>query len=182
MRQGQIIKKFRSKKGKDVTLRIPKITDANELMKMINSVIDERDYILRIDRIKYKEEAEWLQNVLGKIKNGLMIMLVAVVNGKVIGNVEAKKGIGVRSHVAGLGITIVNGFREEGIGSVMMNEIISMTKKYLNTKIVTLEVYETNKRAEGLYGKLGFKTVGIIPRAIKRRNRYISEKIMYKEL
>ncbi|NTU69649.1 GNAT family N-acetyltransferase [bacterium] len=182
MRQGQIIKKFISKKGNEIILRTPKQTDAKLLMEMINSVVQERDYILMTKKATLAQEKVVLNKWLKEIKNKKKLHIVVVSNNKIIGGSEITKGTGARSHVGRFGIVLMNGFREEGIGSIVMKEIIDLAKKVLKLKLVTLEVYGTNARAQGLYKKIGFKQIGTLPKAILRKGRYIEEHIMYKEL
>ncbi len=182
MKPGEIVKKFKSKKGKEIILRSLKTSDAKELMVMINSVIAEDDYILMLDKVTLKQEKETVQKWLKKIRKNEMIILVVEYKDKIIGNSEVKIGTGARSHVGNFGITLVKDFREEGIGSVLMKESLALAKKLLKVSLITLEVYSTNKRAQSLYKKTGFKKVGFMPKAIKRKGKYISEIIMYKEL
>ena len=182
MKPGQIIKKFKSKKGKEIILRNLKKDDAQKLMCMINSVIAENDYILMLDKVTLKQEKGIVEKWFGKIRKKEMVILVAEHKNKIIGNSQITIGKGARAHVGNFGITLVNGFREEGIGSVLMKETLYLAKKLLKVSLITLEVYVTNKRAQSLYTKTGFKKVGLMPKAIKRKGKYISEIIMYKEL
>lgn len=52
----------------------------------------------------------------------------------------------------------------------------------MKLKILTLEVYSTNKRAIHVYEKLGFKETGRIPKGLFRNGKYIDQVVMVKEL
>lgn len=182
MKPGQIIKKFKSKKGREVILRVIKKDDLNGLLKMINSIISENDFILLNKKINRKEEIKWLNDTINQIKKNRRIAICAVHNSKIIGNSTVSKGYGCQSHIGYFGITLMKDYREEGIGTKLINEIMKLSKKELKCKLIILEAYETNKRAQNLYKKVGFKTYGKLPQAILRRGKYISDIKMYKEL
>jgi RimJ/RimL family protein N-acetyltransferase len=182
MRQSQIVKKFISKKSNEIVLRYPKLSDAKLLMNMINSVVAEDDFILMTKKATLAEEKKVVQKWLKEIRARKKVHLVAIYNNKIIGGSDVARGTGARTHVGIFGIVLMSGFREEGIGSVMMQEIIDLAKKVLKIKLLTLEVYGTNARAQGLYRKMGFKQAGVLPKSIFRKGKYIEEHIMYKEL
>lgn len=182
MRQGQIFKKFVSKKGKEIVLRQPSLKDVKQYMTMINSIVDEKDYILMTQRVTLAEEKKVIKKWVDEIDKKEKIIITVEHEGKIIGNCDVRRGKYVRSHVGTLGIALIKDFREEGIGTQLLKEAIKLSKKIFNLKIMQLEVYGTNKRAQALYKKLGFKYVGTVPKAIKRKGKYLSEIIMYKEL
>lgn len=62
-------------------------------------------------------------------------------------------------------IVVKKNYRKNGIGSLLLKELISLTKK-LNYKELTLEVNAKNEIAKKLYLKYGFKELGI------RKNYY----------
>jgi ribosomal protein S18 acetylase RimI-like enzyme len=49
-------------------------------------------------------------------------------------------------------------------------------------EIVRLSVFADNTRAKGLYRRMGFQPYGLLPRAIRRGERYIDEEFMYLDL
>ena len=55
-------------------------------------------------------------------------------------------------------------FRNKGIGSMILEELIDLSKS-INLKSINLEVNELNLPAIHLYSKFNFKTIGI-------RNKY----------
>lgn len=182
LKPGQIVKKFISKKGNEVILRAPKIGDAKDITEMINSIIVEDDFILFNEKQKFEDELKWLKGKIKSNKSGNLIYLVAEVNGKVVGGADIGCGIGRKSHVGGLGIAIMNGYREEGIGTQLMQAVLDYAKKTMKLKIVELEVYSTNERAQKLYQKIGFKKFGTLPKAIFAKKRYVDGIYMHKEL
>ena len=64
-----------------------------------------------------------------------------------------------------MNIVTKKAFRNQGVGTLLLNEIISLCKK-LNLNSISLEVSEVNKSAIHLYENFGFKKVG------NRKNYY----------
>ena len=74
-----------------------------------------------------------------------------------------------RSHVAEIGIGILDGFRGKGIGS----QLIAKSEEYLKEqgiKKLRLLVYELNERARRFYKKLGFQDMGRYSKEIRLDN------------
>lgn len=182
MTPGKIISERKTKKGRNLIIRLPHKDDARGLMQLINGIINEDDYITINKKVTLKKEIEWLDKLLESINKKEKIMLIAEVDGKLVGNSEAGKGIGRSSHVSTFGISIIDGYREEGIGKIIAKEVIRAAKRELGSKIMTLDVIADNKRAISLYKKIGFKKIGILPKAHKRKNHYIDVLKMYKVL
>ena len=62
-------------------------------------------------------------------------------------------------------IVVKKNFRKNGIGSVLLENLISLSKS-LNLKSITLEVNENNDSAINLYNKFDFVKLGV------RKNYY----------
>lgn len=182
LNEGQIIKNFTSKKGNAVILRAPKTEDVVSITAMINSVIKEDDYILLNKKQELDSQVDWLGKRIKNNKEGNQVYLVAEVNGKIVGSADVGKGIGRCEHVGGFGIAIMNGFREEGIGTEIMNTVLDYAKEKMGIKIAKLVVYKNNERARNLYKKLGFIEFGELPKEIKIGDSFVSGVYMYKEL
>ena len=54
-------------------------------------------------------------------------------------------------------------WRRRGIGGRLMVELMRLARE-LNSRVMTLEVRLSNRAARGLYGRFGFRPVGIRPR------------------
>jgi putative acetyltransferase len=108
--------------------------------------------------------------------------LVAVVNGKVVGNSElARKTSGYDRHVGSLGIVIRNGYRGLGIGTEMMKALVEQARA-VNLKLLTLSVYATNQHAHHVYQNAGFVEAGRIPKKFFKDGQFIDEIVMVKVL
>jgi len=182
MNPGEVLRKFRSKKGKDITLRVVKRSDWKDLMNLANGVFKEGDFIVWDGEITPKREKELLKKQVGGIKNKKGFAICAVEDNKIIGISDVERKTDKADHVGCLGIMINTKYRNEGIGKKLIKEVLDKSKKYLGLRIVILDYFETNRAAKRFYSKHGFKVYGKLPKGIFRKGRYITDIKMYKEL
>jgi ribosomal protein S18 acetylase RimI-like enzyme len=158
---------------------------AKEFRDYNNSLIEEKAPICLFDRkISSKEAKEWIKRDLQKIKNKRMVVLLAKDKNKLIGLADIALYGGFQNHVGELGISVRKEYRGMGLGKYLMKEILNLAKRKLKPKpkIIRLSVFSTNKIAQNLYKKLGFKTVAKIPKQIQYKGKLIDEVIMIKEI
>jgi len=93
------------------------------------------------------------------------VMLLAEVDGVPIGwiSVELEEG------VAELGMGIVDGYRQRGIGTSMVDAALAWASAH-GAERMRLDVFPHNEAAIALYRKLGFVEVGRRRAAWQRRN------------
>lgn len=65
-----------------------------------------------------------------------------------------------RSHVRGLGISIVPDWQGKGVGDALMREMLNWADNWANVLRIELEVFPDNHRAIALYEKFGFEKEG----------------------
>lgn len=91
--------------------------------------------------------------------------------------------LGVRKeHVGELQINIHEDYRGYGLGNLLMDEALSMSREDLKLRLITLTCFSVNQIALSLYKKHGFKEYGRLPKAINFKKRLIDEILLYKEL
>lgn len=176
-------KLFISKKGKKILFRPLKLSDLKESLNYINTLIKEDTYILRCGKqITLKEQRKWLQDTQKSFAKKTVVKIGAFYKGKLVG-VSDIKSLGFREkHVGLLGVSVAKEFRDEGIGTALINYVLKLGKEYLGLKIATLRVFSNNKKARYIYKKLGFKEYGNLPRGILYKGRYVNYIYMYKNL
>ncbi len=169
------------KSGREVVLRIPKISDAKALTDYINELVDEDTFISSRKQTVEDEEA-YIRSMLKKIDTNKEVHILGMVNDKKIAAVDIFN-LGVRKeHVGELQINIHKDYRGDGLGYILMQEAIHLAKDVLKLKIITLTCFSVNDVAMGLYKKLGFETFGTLPEGLKYKDNYINEIYMYKKL
>ena len=177
----KVYKEFRTGDGRKVVLRTPRISDLDDFLEFINSLVDEEADILVNEKTSRDAEADWLGKLLAEIEKGKVINVTAEVEGKVVGNSDVHKGAGKRSHTGALGIALRHGYRDVGIGTEMMRVLAEESGK-TGLKLLRLSVFDSNLRARHVYEKVGFREVGRIPRAIRKGDSYVDEVWMVLEL
>lgn len=178
----ETVVKFICQNGQEVTLRPAVPEDAHQIIDTINSVAQERSYILT-DKFKKSEieEREYIAN-LNTEKN---LLLVAEVDGQVIGGLGAHQASGGRhfktAHVCEIGLHLIKPYRERGIGSKMLEYAIEWAKAKGYKKLDAC-IFTSNKRSLNLFRKFGFVVEGKRMKQFRIGNEYIDEVIMGKIL
>ena len=89
-----------------------------------------------------------------------MTGIVAVLDGRVVGNAGVRQLQGRRSHVGDVGMSVHDDVHGRGIGSAMMAALVDLTDNWLNLKRLELTVYVDNAPAIRVYRKFGFEAEG----------------------
>ncbi len=180
MKQGAIIKTFKSKKGNAVVFRSLRSRDLNDMLAFANALIREDTFIgLSGQPLTRAEEQKHLDDALKRMKSGDLMHVVVEINGVFAGSAELRRNpMRRKKHVGEIGISLLAAYRNEGIGRELMNTLIHEAKKK-DFRLVELTCFENNPRALHLYEKIGFRRVGIIPEAILYKNEYVNEIVLY---
>lgn len=163
------------KDGRTCTIRRAVEGDAEVLMRNINDIGAEGEFILT-ERVtnSVRQEKDWIRS----FDNQNSVLYVAEVEGRVVGQVDARiSSFAKARHVANLGIAIIVGYRELGIGRLLMERGIAWMRLRKVEK-ATLEVFSTNERALALYRKMGFEVEGVRKRHYKVRGAYVDDVLM----
>ncbi|MCL4803022.1 MAG: GNAT family N-acetyltransferase [Anaerolineae bacterium] len=114
---------------------------------------------------------------MGRAENSLF--LVAESDGRIIGQLTLEGGRrrNVR-HMATLGITVAEDWRDQGIGRQLMERAIHWARDGGIIRRIELHVFARNERAIHLYEKCGFVTEGRRRRAVIRDGEYLDDLVM----
>lgn len=159
------------KNGRQCLLRHPEESDAEMLLHYLRTTSGETPYMIREPeevRTSIAEEIEFIQK---NREAPRALMLLAFVEGKYAGSCSFG-GVSERNrmrHRCTVGISLYRDFWGQGIGTVLMSEILSAARA-AGFEQAELEVVSANAPAIALYRKLGFETTGTIPRAFKYRD------------
>jgi len=99
--------------------------------------------------------------------------LVAVVDGRVVGQLGLQLYAGRRSHVASLGMMVHDDYQGRGVGSALMRAAIDLAENWLNISRIELEVYIDNPAGLALYRKFGFEVEGTLRDFSFRQGRFV---------
>ena len=171
------------------TVREVRWGDFDDLVRNYYSCYDERDrgeftgITLFAERPSMPAEADWFARMFRRAQEGAEISLVAEADGHAGGLCTVTpRGVPEHEmgHVGDLGILVGPGYRGRGIGEVLIRAVLERCRPRL--EIVVLGVFAQNARARRLYEKVGFRTLGTLPREIKRSGTYLDGLLMYLDL
>ena len=155
-----------------VKVRRARAGDLEQYAENVQSVADEGRYIFT-ERV-----TEERKRSMGKLlKDKGCLVLVAEVGeggkGKLVGNLTMTRYGDVKKseHVRVLGMLVVDGYREMGVGTKLMEHALRWAEAKKGVEKVSLGVFSENKRALRLYEKFGFKVEGV-----RKRHYYIAGK------
>ena len=111
---------------------------------------------------------DWLQN-----RAPDEYMLVAEVEGKVVGSISLSRRRNRLAHVAGLGMAVHDDYQGKGIGTALLGAALDLADNWLNIRRVELDVFTDNLTAIRMYEKFGFETEGIRKALAFREGNYV---------
>ncbi len=182
MEFGKVLHTFKSRKGNMVEFRYPTKDEFQPLWNFACDLAAEDTFVeLSGPPPKEAEEKKWFETMLKDVENRDAIYVHAYTNNRFIGNGRVLKGKYRHSHVGHMGISLVPEFREEGIGTELMQTLIKQAPD-IGIRVLELSCFENNSRALHVYEKLGFIKIGTMPAAIAWKGGYVGEVKMYMPL
>ncbi|TYS89899.1 GNAT family N-acetyltransferase [Rossellomorea aquimaris] len=172
-----------SKGHVEYIIRNVKVEDAEVLLDIESSVISEGDYFIAVsEEVEIKplqEKKERIQSILDNIKETLII---AEVNGVVVGSIEFRSQIRKRlSHTGSVSMSISKNYRDMGIGKALLKALLDWAEENPLIEKVSLGVFSTNQRAISLYKQMGFLEEGRLIKEYKlNHGEYIDDILMYR--
>lgn len=155
--------------------------DAEQFLGMLKQLDNETKFML-YEPGERKTTVEGMEANIDEADKSGSLILVAEVDGKIVGFLSADKGFANRiKHSAYIVIGILAGYYGMGSGKSLFTE---MEKWAVSTKITRLEltVMCPNERAVKLYKKMGFEIEGIKKNSVVVDGQYIDEYYMGKLL
>lgn len=144
--------------------------DLEQYAKNVRSVADEGRYVFTE---QVTEERKKSMGRLFKDRGCLVIVAEVVEAGrrKLVGNLTMTRYGDVKKskHVRVLGMLVVDGYREMGIGTKLMEYALGWARAKKGVEKVTLGVFSNNQRALRLYEKFGFEVEGV-----RKKHYYIA--------
>ena len=177
-----IQKTYTLKNGLAINIRNARLIDAEQLIDINLSIIDENLYMLRSSgEAFYTPEGEKEKIIRNNGSEG-SLYIVAEADGKVRGYLDFQNGGFRRTrHSGSFSIYISKEYRNIGIGEILINTLIDWAKSGNLIEKITLAVFSTNEQALKLYNKLGFSEEGRCPKDMKLEDgTYMDSVLMYK--
>ena len=162
--------------GRRWTLRPGRPTDGRALARLFAEVRKEGRWLITTPgAISEPSEAFWISEL---IRSDEHLVLVAEADAEVIGNVLVSVDRGIATeHIGVLSITIVEGWRDVGIGT----ELVSGAQRWAlerGLRKLSLGVFPDNGRAIAVYEKRGFVREGVRRMQYRIGDEYRDEVLM----
>ncbi|MCI0438437.1 MAG: GNAT family N-acetyltransferase [Chloroflexi bacterium] len=151
----------------DVIIRAARADDYADMHEVLSCPGVYRN-TLQLPYVSLDRRKEWLEKLTPDD-----YMLVAEVDGRVVGNIDLTRRRNRLSHVGHLGMSVHDDFQNQGIGTALMRAILDIADNWLNIKRVELDVFTDNARAIHLYEKFGFVIEGTLKALAFRDGEYV---------
>lgn len=172
-------KVFELKNKKQVIIRQAEIDDAEKLLNCIKTYIPQSDYIPKLEQeivLTIEQEKDLIKYFLN---NENSLLLIAEFENEIIGNIDLTGSRRkIMEHTAVIGMGMLKEWRNSGLGTILMTEIINWAKENPILEIIWLQVYTENELGLNLYRKMGFQENGIIHNFFKKDNLYFDNLTM----
>lgn len=177
------MREYRLKNGRHMVVREGNGDDASGVIKYIQSVASESDYLTFGEgefNPKVEDEARFIEDCR-KLRNSLF--LIAEHDDEIIACLTFTGGNRKRvSHFGEFGITVSKKYWGLGAGKIIINYLIKWAEESQIVKKINLKVRTDNFKAIRLYRKLGFVNEGTISRFFYHNNRFYDVYVMGREI
>jgi len=101
------------------------------------------------------------------------IIFIAQADNQIIGLLNCANKHGGYIHTFSLGVTVHKEWRDQGVGTAMMNHLIEWCEANTTCHRLELQVFSNNPRAIHVYQKLGFVQEGIRKEAFYKKGQFL---------
>jgi RimJ/RimL family protein N-acetyltransferase len=169
--------RYKTKDDKEVLIRSMREEDIDIMIDIMDSIALEKIFIAN-EGVKDKDFFKLF--VLRRIEKGIWVLLVAQLEGKIVGHANVQIGhLQKNKHTAYVATMIANPYRSIGIGSALMAES-EKNAKLKGVEKLYLSVFSINKTAKKAYERWGFKTEAVLTKQFKIEGQYVDEIYMSK--
>lgn len=176
-----MIKHFQLKNGEPITLRHIEENDIDGVWNNFNEVIEEGIYLPVFFPVRSQLEKQSWFELLNRDREICLIAKHSKKRGSeaIIGQVEISNlEWDAAAHVGSLGIIVKKNYRDQGIGSHLIDLAIKESKRLNKKQKLILSCFSNNERALHLYKKVGFKIIGVRKRQFYMDSKYYDEILM----
>jgi L-phenylalanine/L-methionine N-acetyltransferase len=110
---------------------------------------------LRLPFSSREQTRKWIE-----AKADVNTSIVAVLDGRLVGQAGVNRFTGRRRHVGGIGLCVHDDYCSRGIGSALVGTLVDVADNWLDLRRLELTVYVDNEPAIRLYKKFGFVIEG----------------------
>ena len=165
--------------GKNVYLRLPELSDLEELYELAN-IEENRDFLNFHRPMSRIDEDNWIKGVTEKASKGADygFVIVEKKSQKVVGTtgIHNIKNI---ERMGTIGITIKKEFQEKGYGPEAIKLLLEWGFNTLNLNLIEIEAFSNNERAIHVYkDKLKFKEEAKLRMRHYKNGKYLDSVVL----
>lgn len=150
------------------SIRKARPADAESLLELTSCVLKESVFSLtEPDELYYtpEEEKKWIEE---STQNPNHLILVVEADDRIVGSLDFSNGHRRRiSHTGDLGMQVSTDFRNQGVGTALMEALLDWANQNPTIERISLRVHSDNARAIHLYEKMGFEKEGHLKGELK---------------
>ena len=132
MKEGIFYRKFVKDSGLSVTLRLPRWDDLEDLQELYKQLIEEEAIIGADTAVNRHQMIDRHAQLIKDVETGKMAVVIAEVDGKAVGQSNARKRGGRLKHNAGLGVFLKREYRNQGVGTELMKDALTRARRQRN--------------------------------------------------
>lgn len=166
----------------NIVVRKANLEDASRILQIQKDVVEEGVFLTtspdEFDKT-VAQQRDWMGKILDNDKE---TMLVAETSQGIVGWIVFLSPNRTKlSHTGSFGMMIDKGFRDKGIGKLLIKRLLDWAELNPLIEKVSLGVFSINKRAIALYKKMEFIEEGRKIKEFKMDNgEYVDDILMYK--
>ncbi|WP_298542436.1 GNAT family N-acetyltransferase [uncultured Aquimarina sp.] len=176
-------KTYTTKNDQSITIKQAVSDDAEELLKLKLSYLKNTNS-LPLFASEYPNDIDQEKDMIERYqleKNS--IILVAISNDRIIGNIDLTGSWRKKmQHTAVIGMGIHTQWQNQGIGTLLLQNIIDWAEENQILKTIWLEVYANNVSGIALYKKMKFQKSGIVPNFFLENEEFLDKIIMHRKV
>lgn len=165
-----------------VTLREGRVEDAPRFIQYMQDMFAEPGLDLVFEpgewQMSVEDEEKWIREHIER-DNSVILVAESEESGEMVGLLSCT-GFQRRAnrHSTLLGISIKRGWRDRGVGRVMMQAAIDWARGTGVVKRIELEVFDRNMRGRHLYESVGFVQEGVKRHAFVKDGQWVDSVVM----
>ncbi|MDH7447274.1 GNAT family N-acetyltransferase [Aquimarina sp. 2201CG14-23] len=176
-------KTYTAKNRQDILIRQAISDDASQLLNLKLEYL-KNTATLPLFEDEYPNDIDQERDMIEKYQlDTNSIILVAISEEKIIGNIDLSNSVRKKmKHTGMIGMGIHTQWQNQGIGTLLLQNVVDWAKENEILKTIWLEVYASNPSGIALYQKMKFQKRGIIPNFFLEKENYIDKIIMSREV
>lgn len=142
--------------------------DAEQLLEVTKKMGSETEFLVMDEKGMNLTTELFSQQLAALYESQNNVLLLALVDEQIIGTASVKTDNHYRvAHIGEIGISVLKEYWGLGIGTLLMEELLTWAKESGTICRLELTVQTRNKRAVHIYQKIGFEIEALMPRGAR---------------